>query len=186
GVVVGGKLQPVAWTPRGTWTELQVPAAAPDRPASVVAVKLKETPKVDPTLAIHPNMPVTLLVDFADVSGAEKTDIRWMEKFGEWKFARQVSNWSDSGKAAWTVDVCAAGDYRLELTYKGEGRLAWRIETDEGVMLQNQQNSSPVYHAYPFGLLTFNEPGKHTIAVSPVEGDRAKASLASLRLSPTE
>jgi alpha-L-fucosidase len=84
------------------------------------------------------------------------------------------------------VDVCEAGDYLLEMKYRGEGRLAWRIETDEGIKLQNQQNSSMVYQAYPFGLLTFNKPGKHTIAVSFVEGDRDKASLESIRLSPAE
>jgi alpha-L-fucosidase len=161
-----------------------VPAAAPDRPASVVALKLKGAAKVDPSLAVHPNVPVTLLVEFAEVTGAEKKGIRWMEKFGEWKFANQVSKRTESGKAVWTVDVCEAGDYRLELTYKGEGRLVWRIETDEGVRLQNQQNSSPVYHAYPFGLLSFDKPGKHTLAVSLVDGDPEKASLESLHLSP--
>jgi len=186
GVVVGGKLKPVKWTARGTWTELQLPAAPPDRPASVVAVKLKAAPKVDQLLGIHPNIPATLLVEFAEVTGAEKKEIRWMEKFGEWKFANQVSKWSDTGKAVWTVDVCEPGDYRLELTYKGEGRLAWRIETDEGVSLQNQQAASTIYHAQPFGLLTFKQPGKHTIAVSFVEGDREKASLESIRLSPAE
>lgn len=184
GLVTGGKLEPVKWTARGTWTELQLPPNAPDRPASVVAVKLTDEAKADPALGIHPNVPATLLVEFAEVTGAEKKGIRWMEKFGEWKFANQVSNWSDSGKALWTVDVCEAGDYRLELTYKGEGRLAWRIETSEGVKLQNQQNSSPVYHPYPFGLLTFQKPGRHTLAVSLVEGDRAKASLEAVRLIP--
>jgi len=186
GLVVAGKLQPITWTRRGTWTELQVPPAPPDRPAAVVAVKLKGPAKVDPTAGIHPNIPVELLVAFAEVSGAERKDIRWMEKFGEWKFATQVSQWSQAGKAVWTVDVCEAGDYRLELTYKGEGRLVWRIETDEGAKLQNQQNSSPVYHAYPFGLLTFSKPGKHSVAVSLVEGDGEKASLESVRLSPVE
>ncbi len=182
----GAKGKTVEWAARGEWTQLQLPAAMPDRPASVVAVKLKATAKVDPTPGIHPNIPVTLLVEFAEVTGAEKKGIRWMEKFGEWKFANQVSQWTETGKAVWAVDVCEAGDYRLELTYRGEGRLAWRIETDEGVLLQNQQNASPVYHAYPFGLLRFNAPGKHTIAVALVEGDREKASLESVRLAPAE
>lgn len=186
GVVVGGKLLPVQWTSRGTWTELQVPAAQPDRPASVVAMKLKDKPKADSTLGIPPNSPATLLVEFAEVSGAEKKGIRWMEKFGEWKFASQVGRWSEAGAAVWRVDVCEAGDYRLELTYRGDGRVAWRIETDEGVKLQNQQNSSPVYQAYPFGLLTFNKPGKHTITVSLVDGNREKASLEAVQLSPAE
>ena len=84
------------------------------------------------------------------------------------------------------MDVCEAGDYRVELTYRGEGRLAWRIDTDEGVKLQNQQNSSMVYHEYPFGLLTFSKPGPHTLSVSFVEGDRDKASLESVRLIPAD
>ena len=109
-----------------------------------------------------------------------------MEKFGEWKAVNQVTSWNPAGTATWTVDVADAGDYLLELSYKGEGRLVWRVETDEGVTLQNQQNSSHVYHAYPFGLLTFKTPGRHTIAVSLVEGPRDKASLQSIRLSPTE
>jgi alpha-L-fucosidase len=62
----------------------------------------------------------------------------------------------------------------------------WGIETDEGVKLQNQQNASPVYHAYPFGLLTFNKPGKHTVTVTLVDGAPDKASLESIRLSPAE
>lgn len=186
GVVVGGKLQPVTWKAHGTWTELHLPPAMPDCPAAVVALKLKEQAKVDSTLGIHPNMPVKLLVEFAEVSGADKKEIHWMEKFGEWKFSCQAGQWSNAGKAVWTVEVCEAGDYRVELTYKGEDRLAWRLETDEGIKLQNQQNASPVYHAYPMGLLTFNKPGKHTITVSLVEGNRDKASLEAVRLSPAQ
>jgi alpha-L-fucosidase len=186
GVVVNDKLQPITWKAHGTWTELHLPAAMPDQPASVVAVKLKEPAKVDTALGIHPNIPTPLLVAFAEVSGAEKKSIRWMEKFGEWKAADQVSRWSETGKAVWTVDVCEAGDYRVELAYKGEGRLVWRIETDEGVTVQNQQNATAVYEAYPFGLLTFKTPGKHKLTVSLVEGDREKASLHALHARPTE
>jgi alpha-L-fucosidase len=185
-VVINGQLKPVMWKRRGTWTELNLPAAMPDQPASVVAVKLKEPAKVDTALGIHPNIPTPLLAEFAEVSGAEKKNIRWMEKFGEWKAACQVSRWSETGKAVWTVDVCEAGDYRVELAYKGEGRLVWRIETDEGVTMQNQQNATAVYEAYPFGLLTFKTPGKHTLTVTLVEGDREKASLYALHARPTE
>ncbi len=186
GVVSGGKLLPVTWKKRGTWTELQLPDAPPDRPASVVAVKLQAAPKVDQTLGVHPNIPTSLLLEFAEVKDATKKEIRWMEKFGEWKAANQVSQWKPGGQAAWTVDVAAAGDYRIDLNYKGEGKLVWRIETDEGVKLQNQQNSSPIFHFYSFGLLTFKTPGRHTIAVSLVDGPRDKASLQAIRLSPVE
>jgi alpha-L-fucosidase len=186
GVVADGKLRPVTWRKRGTWTELQLPAAPPDAPASVVAVKLKDAAQVDETLGIFPNATVDLLLEFAEVKGATKKEIRWMEKFGEWKHANQVSDWQTNGRATWTVNVAEAGDYRLGLHYKGEGKLVWRIETDEGVLLQNQQNSSAVYHTYPFGLLPFKSPGRHTITVSLVDGPRDKASLQFIRLSPAE
>ncbi len=186
GLVSGGKLLPVTWKKRGTWTELQLPPAPPDRPASVVALKLQAAPQVDQTLGLHPNLPTNLLLEFAEVTDATKKEIRWMEKFGEWKHANQVSDWKPTGRAVWTVDVASAGDYRLEPNYKGEGKLVWCIETDEGVKLQNQQNSSPIYHSHPFGLLTFKTPGRHTIAVALVDGPRDKASLHALRLSPAE
>jgi alpha-L-fucosidase len=184
--VVGNEKCQVTWMKHGTWTELRLPVARPDAPASVVSLKLKDPVAVDQTSGIHPNVPVTLLAEFAEVSGAEKKSIRWMEKFGEWKAAHQVSAWGAEGKAVWTADVFKAGDYRIELCYKGEGRLAWRIETDEGVSVQNQQNATAVYQAYPFGLLTFKTPGKHTLTVTLVEGDRAKASLHALQAHPTE
>lgn len=186
GVVAGGKVRPVAWKKRGTWTELQLPPAPPDRPASVVALTLRTAPKADDTLGVYPNIPTTLAVEFAEVADATKQRISWMEKFGEWKFATQVSDWQAAGRAIWTVDVAEPGDYRLDLVYKGEGRLVWSIVTDEGAKLQNQQNSSPVYHAYPFGLLSFRTAGKHTVAVSLVAGPRDKASLEAIRLSPVE
>jgi alpha-L-fucosidase len=186
GILVDGEKQPIKWQARGSWTELRLPAAMPERPASVVRVTFKGSVTVDPTPGIHPNVPVTLLAEFAEVSGAEKKGIRWMEKFGEWKAAHQISAWGAEGKAVWAVEVCEAGAYRIDLDYKGEGRLAWRIETDEGVSVQNQQNATAVYQAYPFGLLTFKTPGKHTLTVSLVEGDRAKASLHALYARPTE
>ena len=186
GVVSDGKLLPVTWKKRGTWTELQLPPTPPDHPASVIAVKLRAAPQVDQTLGVHPNLPTSLLVEFAEVKDAIKEEIRWMEKFGEWKAANQVSAWKPSGRAVWTVNVAEAGDYRLDLKYKGEGRLVWHIETDEGLTLQNQQNSSPIYQSHAFGLLTFKTPGQHTLAVSLVDGSRDKASLQAIRLSPVQ
>jgi len=187
--IVGRKpIEPVRWKKSGTWTKLQLPTmfVRPDHPATVIEMRLKGTPKADETLGIYPNIAATLPVEFADVKDAEKKRNQWMEKFGEWKFATQVSKWQPTGKAVWNVDVYEAGDYRLELIYKGEGRPVFRIETDEGVALQNQQAAASLYHAQPFGLLTFKQPGKHTIAVSLVDGSRDKTSLESIRLSPAE
>lgn len=181
-----GKPVPLRWRRQGGWTEFQVPCAPPDHPAGVIQVTVSGKPEVDQTLGVYPNLTSTLLVEFAEVEQAERKRIRWMEKFGEWKHMTQVGQWQDGGKAVWTVDVAEPGDYMVELTYKGEGRMVWRIETDEGVMVQNQQNSATVYHTYPFGRLVFERPGKHTLSVSLIDGDREKASLSAMRLRPME
>jgi alpha-L-fucosidase len=181
-----GGATPVTWTQNGSWTALHLPPAAPDSPASVIEVKLKGSPKVDQTLAVFPNIPSPLAVEFATAKNAEKKRIGWMEKFGEWKFSTQVAGWKPGGSATWKVDVAAPGDYHLEVIYRGAGPTAWRIETDEGVKLQNQQNGTAVYQAYPFGLLTFKKAGKHTITVSPAQDKADKASLESIRLTPAE
>jgi len=185
-VVREGKGEPVTWAKHGTWTVLQVPCAPLDHPASVIQVQLSGTPAADQTLGVHPNIASTLLAEFADVTQAEKKELRWMEKFGEWKHMTQVGAWEEDGRAVWNVDVADSGDYEIELTYRGEGRIVWRIETDEGTRLQNQQNSASVYHTYPFGRLVFSKPGKHTITVSLIDGDRDLASLSALCIRPME
>ncbi|MDB2385238.1 alpha-L-fucosidase, partial [Polaribacter sp.] len=70
------------------WLVIEVPYKKPDNPVSVIEIKLKDNVKdikVETTLGIYPNINRNLLTEFADVSGAEKKSIRWMEKFGEWK-----------------------------------------------------------------------------------------------------
>ena len=185
-ILTTGKLVPVKWAQRGTWTELMVPPVPADHPASVIQVTLGSTPAADQTLGIYPNIPSTMLIEFSEVTQAVKKELRWMEKFGEWKHMNQVGEWENDGRAVWTVDVAVPGDYYLDLTYKGDGRMVWRVETDEGGTIQNQQNSVPIYHTYPIGLMSFAKAGKHTITVSLVEGDRDKASLSALRFRPAE
>ena len=60
------------------------------------------------------------------------------------------------------------------------------ITSDEGVVVQNQQNSSAVYSYYEMGLLKFEKPGKHTITVSLIDGNRKGTSLKEIRLTPEE
>jgi len=184
-VVVSGKEVPVKWKKDGEWTEFKLPMDEPERLVSVLKVQLRNEVDVDQTHGLHPNHKAKLLVDFADVSNAERKEIRWMEKFGEWKHVNQVAKWEEGGVTEWTIDVLEPGYYHVDANYKGESRLVWKIETDEGVMIQNQQNASHVYHDYPMGQLKFNKAGEHKIRVSLVEGDPDTSSLVSLTLRPT-
>ena len=107
-----------------------------------------------------------------------------MEKFGEWKHVNQISQWQKNSKAEWTVEVMEPGYYYLNLNYKGEGRLVWKITTDEGIMVQNQQAATEKYQQYIMGILEFKTQGKHTISVSLVEGNPETSSLQSLVIKP--
>ena len=171
----------------GDWTVLHLPYKPADRPAAVIEVEIEggaRNAQVDQTLGLDPEIPTVLLAEFAGVEGAEKEAIRWMEKFGEWKHVNQVSAWGEGGAATWEVDVCAPGPYRVDLRYRGEGRLVWRIETDEGAAVQNQQAATEKYQIYPMGVVEFAAAGRRTLRVCLVEGDAATSSLESVRLEP--
>ncbi|MDG1242657.1 MAG: alpha-L-fucosidase [Opitutae bacterium] len=182
-----GELLPLKWSKQGSWVMVDAGGLTREQAsglASVIELKLKAAPVIDPTLGVHPNLSTLLLAEFATAEGATKKGLRWMEKFGEWKHVTQVGEWQENGLATWEVDVAEAGAYYLDLTYRGEDRPVWSIATDEGVTLQNQQAATSGYHAYPFGILNFKQPGKHKIMVSLVEGDPVKSSLKSIRLTP--
>jgi len=169
------------------WTIIQTPYKPADALVSVIEVELDvlaENAKVNTNLGVYPNTENVLPSDFADVSGAEKLSIRWMEKFGEWKHANQISKWQDGGKAEWTVNVNKPGYYYLDLKYAGKERLVWKTETDEGIIVQNQQAATEKYVFYKMGILEFKTAGMHTISVSLVEGDPETSSLESVRITP--
>ena len=78
------------------------------------------------------------------------------------------------------------GFYRVDLNYAGEGRMVWRIENEEGDLVQNEQNSSHIYNFFEMGLLEFKKPGKHKITVRFIEGKNESASLKTIKLTPLE
>lgn len=169
---------------QGSWTSLQLPPTAPEEFVSVVKLRFEGKPKVDPTWGVHPNYATALEAHFADVHGAKEKQERWMEKFGEWKHQDQVSQWEANGSVTWNVDVLEPGYYQIGLSYRGEDRLVWKIESDEGESIQNQQAATSKYVEYPMGVLKFNNSGKHTLRVTLIEGNRETSSLASLHIHP--
>jgi alpha-L-fucosidase len=169
------------------WTVFNLPYTAPDSPVAVIELNLVSNAsevRVNPDYGVYPNIDVDLLSVFADVSGAEESKIRWMEKFGEWKHAHQITNWSEDAEASWKVNVNQPGYYYVDLCYKGEDKLVWRITTSEGDILQNQQPATSKYQFYPMGLIKFNEAGEQTISVSLIEGDGNTSSLEMVRIRP--
>ncbi|NKB66041.1 MAG: alpha-L-fucosidase [Candidatus Latescibacteria bacterium] len=187
-VLQGQETAPISLAQEQGWTILHLPPQPADQPVSVVELKMAEaqTPSIDSPLGIYPNIATELLAEFAEVTSATKENIRWMEKFGEWKHVNQISQWQENGEAVWTVDVFAAGYYYLDLRHKGAGKLVWKAVTDEGVLVQNQQPATEKYQTYPMGIIEFKKAGKHTIGVSLVAGEPETSSLEAVVVRPLQ
>ncbi len=166
------------------WTKFRLPPRAPETLVSVIEIELADTPQADAVWGIDPTIKTEIQAEFATVGGAKQEGKRWMEKFGEWKHVVQVTDWETNGAATWEVDVLVPGEYQVDLTYAGEGRLVWGVTVEGGETIQNQQNASHNYQRFPIGWLQFPEPGRYQVSVSCLEGNTKTASLKAIRFTP--
>ena len=162
---------------------LDLPTLEPENFVSVIELTIEGEAVVDRTHALDPEKTTEITVHFADLVNCKIHRKRWMEKFGEWKLVHNIHKWEDNSKATWELNVIQPGDYMVDLTYAGSGRLVWAVETDEGEKIQNQQNSSHIFTTYPMGWMRFDKAGKHTVSVSLVEGDSISSELAAIRFT---
>ena len=184
---VNGERQQIGTSKKNGWTTFYLPAARPEKLISVIELEVAgETIVVDETFGIDPTYETTIPVGFAKAEGCVVKHKRWMEKFGEWKHISQAQDWTSESTLSWEVEVMTPGFYQVDLNYAGKGRMVWRIENEEGDLVQNQQNSSHIYSFFEMGLLEFKKPGKHTITVKFIEGDNKSASLKTIKLTPFE
>ena len=176
--------QKIATNKKNGWVSFKLPHERPEKLISVIEVTLKGEPEVNETIGVDPVFPTTISVAMAVAEGCSIEEKKWMEKFGEWKHIEQAQDWTPAARVTWEVDVMEAGYYQVDLNYAGHDRMVWRVETDAGYMVQNQQNSSHIYSFFQMGLLKFDKPGKHKVDVSFVEGEFEKASLKQIRFTP--
>lgn len=180
---VGGVKKDLEITRANGWVTFGLPVKRPEKLVSVIEVEVEGKISVEKILGIDPVYTTHMPVAFAGAENCTIKEKAWMEKFGEWKHIMQAQSWSPGSKVSWDVDVMEPGYYQVELNYSGNGRMVWRIENDEGSLVQNQQNSSQVYNFYEMGLLKFNTAGLHTLWVSFIEGAYEDASLQEMRLT---
>jgi len=181
---VDGKLQSLKTVKKGNWVSIELPANRPEKLISVVEVTVEGELSVDKSISIDPFYPTKLSVEFAKAQGANISDKKWMEKFGEWKNISHAQNWTGDGKVYWEIDILEPGYYQVDLNYAGSSRFVWRVTNSEGGLVQNEQNSSQVYSYYEMGLMRFETSGKHTVSVEVKEGDIESASLKEIRFTP--
>ena len=180
---VGGEKKNLEISRADGWVTFGLPARRPEKLVSVIEVEIEGELSVNKRLGLDPEYTTHMPVAFADFEKCTIKEKSWKEKYGEWKHIVQAQNWSPDSKVSWEVDVMKPGYYQVDMNYTGNGRMVWRIENDEGSLVQNQQNSSHVYNFYDMGLLKFDKAGKHTIWVSFIDGANDIASLQEIRLT---
>ena len=166
----------------GGWLRLHVPYRQPDRLVSVIELDMAGAAvDVDTTqpLDAEYGQPV-LSAKFAEADSCTVTQARWMEKFGEWKYKYRSADLARGGRLVWTLDVQRPGTYMVKVEARGEGRSAWRLTTDEGEYVHNQQSASSHFEMLPLGWIKFAAGGKHRVWLTAPEGGKCEVSAVSL------
>ncbi|MGJ8691844.1 MAG: alpha-L-fucosidase [Thalassotalea sp.] len=165
------------------WTSFSLPNHKPDTLVPVIVVELNGEPKVDDTPGIDPHIRTTLNSAFATCNGCKNTEIRWMQKFGDWNYANNLLNWQDGGEGVWQVDVAKAGKYFLEVEYSADDIVdfsEWKVSfADDEIMVQaldtgERKDSARQpkgralyrYRTNEIGIVNLNA-GKQSIKISP-------------------
>lgn len=185
-ILDGNKSTPAGFAKTGAWTTITVPGLRPDPLVSMIRVTCAAKPEATSGFGLEPASSLALAADFAVGKEVTLKSIGWMEKFGEWKHQVFAWDWKDASAVTWEIDVMEPGTWRIDLSYVAKGRTVWRIVTDEGVAVQNQQNGSAVVSRYPMGEVTFSKAGRHTLSVNLLAGDPQESKLATLHLVRNE
>lgn len=122
------------------WATVILPKHKPDLLVPIIALQLKGEPKVDATIGIDPQITTMISSIFAECKGCDKTELRWMQKFGEWNYADNLLNWKDDAVGTWDVNVAKAGQYLLEVEYSADDNVdfsEWNFNfQDDSLVMQ--------------------------------------------------
>lgn len=183
------------------WATIVLPKQKPDGLVPVIRVQLKGQPKVDTTIGIDPKLSTSLSSIFATCNGCDKAELRWMQKFGEWKYADNLLNWKNKATGKWDVSVAKAGQYLLEVEYSADDKVdfsEWNFNfSDDSLVMQaldtgervNSKRQFPGKTLYRYrtdkiGVIELTE-GKQSILVSPKgEVVNGGINLKAIRLTP--
>ena len=183
---VDGKKENIDFTQSKDWTIFNVPYRRPEKLISVIELELKENEATVHTVqGLDPVLGLTdLSVCFAEENSNKVHKASWMEKYGEWKHKYCINDLHKGGAVSWKINVQRAQTYMLEVNGRGNGKVVWHAETDEGDVVQNQQRVSSIFCKRPMGWIKFDKPGIHTITLKQVEGEAHE--LAGISLTPVD
>lgn len=187
----------------GGLTTFTLPKKRPDGLIPVIAVKLTGAPEVDDTPSIDPSVKTVLNSAFAKCDGCKNTEIRWMQKFGDWNYANNLLDWETGGTGTWSVDVAKPGRYVLEVDYSandkvdfsewifdfsGEKLMMQALDTGERQNSERQSKGRTLYRYRTDTIGGINlSAGKQDITITPKgEVVGGGINLQAIHLTPVE
>lgn len=180
-----GKSTKLSFEKKYNGVVFKVPFKRPDPLVSVIELAMEnDSPEADPMFCVDPELGIQdLTIKSAELENCSMHKSSWMEKFGEWKYMYCSDDMGNNGKVIWKVYVPAAGTYDIQVKARGKSRCVWKVESDEGNFVQNQQLAPNIFSFRKLGWLKFNEPGIHTITLSMPEGGKG-AETAGISITP--
>lgn len=178
---------------------ITVPKAKPDELIPVVIVELKDAPSASRDQYVLGGFKQTLETATAELSGAELKEVKWMEKFGDWKHVDSVVGWETTdASATWTFKVVEPVSFYLDVEYTAgveEDNSEWELrindETRPFPIIDTGERDTramgpelPRYRNYRIGIIDL-QPGTHTLSISPSEAAGFGARIKALHLTPS-
>lgn len=183
----------------GDWTVVSIPRVKPDAINPVIQLKYDGKLKVDHSLAFDGETTANLFSLFSKQKDCAVVQLRWMEKFGEWKHAEMIKKWTPTSEASWDVNVRKPGKYALEMTYSCDdkadysefevlaGKTAMTIQAlDTGDRMPSKRMFGrgllPRVRTLRLGVVQFDKAGKQKVVFKTKKGNWEGFNLKALQL----
>jgi len=198
--LAGGEAVPVAACGDGVC--LGLPRPRPQSLGPVVTLDLVGPVEASRDTYLLNGCRNTLEPRVASLQACELRDVRWMEKFGDWKHAECVAGWRPGeSMAIWDFLTTEPGPFVLDVEYtcpEAGDYSEWRIEvggTDAVFPLLDTGERSrravfgwgelPRFRTYRVGVVDLPGPGPSRLTLSPLSAASAAVRIAALILTPS-
>ncbi|MEI7731187.1 MAG: alpha-L-fucosidase [Verrucomicrobiota bacterium] len=181
---------------------IALPTKRPETLIPVVTLELAGPAEASREAFLLNGCRYTLEIGVAALAGCKQTDVRWMEKFGDWKHAECVAGWQGADSAAtWGFRTVEPGSFYLDVEYtcpaeddysewrvrSGDANLTFPlIDTGERPKRAAFGGALPRFRTYRVGVLDFPKAGAQQLSFGPTGLEGKGIRVSSLTLTPVE
>jgi alpha-L-fucosidase len=182
--------------------EITLPARRPDVLIPVVTVELAGAPKASREHYVLNGYRNELNSGEAQLNGCAINGVDWMEKFGDWKHAECLGDWSGpESSATWKFRTVEPGTFYLDVEYTcpaEDDYAEWRvrcgdtdvtfplIDTGERPTRKAFDCPLPRFRTYRVGMIDFPKAGVQRLVLNPTGLAGKDIRVSAVMLIPIE